>query len=374
MASAASAQVVQLIGVQWRATRTCRGRSRVHGPAGREAAIGIVYGAATIVALAVFVVRVLREPRRLSNAVWLGITLMLALLCLTAEAAGMEWLAQILRYSFLVVVLAVSLVLPAALIVNGVVMWRREGRRIANLLSLLVGLGLVGVVAVFVFASPSDVVWINASAGSILLLFAYLAFLFCCLLVYSLLYSRIGRRTGVAAIVVPGSGLLGDKVPPLLAGRLDRAASLYRREVRSGMRPVIVVSGGQGPGETTTEAAAMRAHLIDHGLPEDQVLVEDQATTTKENLRLSADLLARHGHAGPAIAVTNNYHVFRTAVIARQLKLTFGVMGAPTALYFLPSAFLREFAALIAQYRRTNIAVGLILVALPWILTFALPR
>ncbi len=170
--------------------------------------------------------------------------------------------------------------------------------------------------------------------------------------------------------MVPGAGLSGEKVPPLLASRLDTAVRLYRRAARRGAGPVVVVSGAQGPGETVTEAAAMREHLLAAGVPESRVLTEEEAVTTEENLRLSADLLARHGRRGRVVAVTNNYHVFRTAVIARRRRLDMAVVGAPTAWYFLPSAFLREFVALLAHYRRTNIAALAVLTVAPWVVAF----
>ncbi len=56
------------------------------------------------------------------------------------------------------------------------------------------------------------------------------------------------------AIIVLGSGLIGDKVPPLLAQRLTKAKTIY--EQFEG-RPKLIVSGGQGADELTSEAEAM---------------------------------------------------------------------------------------------------------------------
>ncbi|WP_243770040.1 YdcF family protein [Amycolatopsis acidicola] len=323
-----------------------------------------------VLALAVFVVRAVREPRRLSNAVWLGITLVLALLFLVTTAQDVPWLGGVLRVVLIGALITVSVVLPVALIVNGVLMWQRERRRPANLLSLGAGIGLAVVVTIFVVAGPSPVRWISAAASSVLLLFAYVAFLMGCLLSYAFIYDHLAMPRDVEAIVVAGAGLSGAKVSPLLAARLDKAARLYRRQARAGEPPTVVVSGGQGPGESTTEAAAMRDYLVDEGLPEDRILPEDKATSTEENLRFSADLLRARGKTGKVVAVTNSYHVFRTAVTARRLHLDMAVVGAPTTAYYLPSAFLREFVALLAHYRRTNIAAIAALTVVPWVLAF----
>jgi uncharacterized SAM-binding protein YcdF (DUF218 family) len=255
-----------------------------------------------------------------------------------------------------------ALVLPWALVANGVVMWRREGHRPANLLSLLAGLAMLAVfgvaVTVVLVAQPR---WMAVAAVSVLLVAAYLAFVFTALLMYSVLYSRMKRRARADAVIVLGSGLLGDRVPPLLASRLDRAVVFWRRCPEA----LVVVSGGQGSDELRSEGAAMADYLAAAGLPVAQIVVEDRAATTDENLRYSVALLRERGFDGRVLAVTNNYHVFRTAVLARRLGLRLDVIGARTASYFVPSAFLREFVALLVQYRKTNVAACLVLAAGP---------
>ncbi|MDT7800110.1 MAG: hypothetical protein QOI78_3543 [Actinomycetota bacterium] len=301
-------------------------------------------------ALLVFLIRLAREPRRLGNAVWLGVALLLIGAWLLREALHLDWLTPVVAVLLAAIAVIVALVLPAALIFNGAQMWRKEGRSKGNLLSLALGVGLITLEVLF-FAPLGR--WGTALVAIAIVLTGYFGFLFVSLLVYSVLYSRVGRHRDVEAIIVLGCGLAGDRVPPLLAGRLDRAIRLYEREPA---RPLLVVSGGKGPGESVTEAEAMHGYLRERGVPEDRIRLENQATTTEENLRLSAALLPQAGRAGRVLAVTSNYHVFRTAVECRRLGLPIHATGSPTARYFLPSALLREFAALILHYRRTTIA------------------
>nr|WP_245574251.1 YdcF family protein [Amycolatopsis nigrescens] len=329
----------------------------------------MVYGALSAAAMLIFLFRTAREPRRLSNAVWLGVAVLFFGLWLLLRAADTELLADVAGYTLLTLVGLLVLVLPAALIANGVVMWRREGHRPANSLSLLAGVALVLLFGFsFYAASFTRATWVIVAAISLMLVAGYIAFLFVSLLAYSVLYGRLGRRGRADAIVVLGSGLLGDRVPPLLASRLDRAMERYTRETAAGATPVLVVSGGQGPGETVSEAAAMGAYLRERGVPEERILLEDKAATTEQNLRFSAALLEQHGHAGRIVAVTSSYHVFRAAVLSRRLRLRLHVVGARTASYFAPSAFLREFVALLAQYWRTNAAICAVLALGPVLL------
>jgi uncharacterized SAM-binding protein YcdF (DUF218 family) len=314
---------------------------------------GAVLPVAAGVALVVFAVRLAREPRRLGNAVWLGLALLLTALWLLRAGLHLEWLTPVLLGLLGVVAVLVALVLPAALIVNGVRMWRREGRSAGNLLSLGLGAGLIALEAL-AFAPLGR--WGSALVAVVAVLAGYFGFLFLSLLVYSVVYSRIGRRSGFDAIIVLGCGLDGERVTPLLAGRLERAIRLHAREATP---PLLVVSGGRGPGETVTEAEAMQAYLRDRGVPDDHIRREDQARTTEENLRFAAGLLTG---ARRVVVVTSNYHVFRAAVECRRLGLPFHATGAPTARYFLPSALLREFAALILHYRRTTIAACVLII------------
>ncbi|GAA2978601.1 YdcF family protein [Actinokineospora diospyrosa] len=325
----------------------------------------MVFGVLALVALLVFGYRVYREPRRLGNAVWLGIAAVFGALWLLLVLADVRSLRDVLVWVAVVVGLLVVLVLPLALIANGVVMWRREGHRLANLLSLLAGVGALGVVGVTVLAlalggSP----WLVAAATSVSLVAGYLAFLFLALVAYSAIYSTLGKRVEADAIIVLGAGLRGDKVPPLLRARLDRAVQCREH----GADAVVVVSGGRGADELVSEAEAMSGYLLERGVPSDRVVLEDQATTTEQNLLYSTALLTEQGHTGKTVVVTNNYHVFRTAVLSRRLRLRLTVVGARTASYFVPSAFLREFVALLVFYRKTNLVLLLVLAGGPLVL------
>jgi uncharacterized SAM-binding protein YcdF (DUF218 family) len=69
---------------------------------------------------------------------------------------------------------------------------------------------------------------------------------------------------------------------------------------------------------------------------------------------------------GPrCVIVTSNYHVFRTAIIARKTGIRGQVTGARTAGYFWPSAMLREFAAVFLLYRIVNLGICSVLLIAP---------
>lgn len=319
-----------------------------------------MFGLLAVLPALLFVVGVSRDRRKIGNAVWLGLTLMFLVLWLASAAHG--WAANVVGIGAVVVLLLLALALPVALVINGLFMLSREGRHLGNLLSLVAGVGILGLDAIFLIAVTDEIGWIAITSGALVVVAGYVGFLFGSLLLYAVIYGRTGRRSGFDAVIVLGSGLIGDRVPPLLASRLDRGAEIFRRS--ADRAPRLVVSGGQGRDELVSEAAAMRDYLVDKTIPPQAILLEDAATTTEENLRLSLAILRDHGRTERVAAVTNNFHVFRTAMLARSLRLPVDVIGSPTAFYFLPSAFLREFVAIMVRHWIAHVvACGLLVSA-----------
>lgn len=304
-----------------------------------------------LVLAALYVWRWRSDRRRLSNGFVLVAAALLVLLG-TAELlshlwpwTSYVWLLLILLMPFAVMVLGFYLIR------NGVTMWRREGRSLGNLLSLVAGL--------LVFALPVIALFLIWTAnplalGLAMLLFflsSYVGGVFVVFLVYALAYARMTPRFEPDAVVILGSRLIHGKVPPLLRARLDRAVEIYQE---TEPKPLMIPSGGQGADETRSEGEAMAEYLLQAGIPEADVLAETRAANTEQNLRLGREVQLRAGRKGPLVAVTNDYHVLRSALLSRKLDLEAEVQGARTASYYRPSAFLREFVAVLSEHKVLN--------------------
>jgi uncharacterized SAM-binding protein YcdF (DUF218 family) len=303
----------------------------------------------------VFGVSFLRDRRLFKNAIFLVLTLMFAGLgVIFAIETVNQTAARLLVLAIVVAIPLAIAVLAVFLVVNGVTMLRRERRRLSNLLSLLVGLGIIGFVIFSVLVQRIGWEPLAAVRSVLLGVLTYISFLFLCFLVYAFVYSRVRSSRKVDFIIVLGSGLIGSRVPPLLASRLDRAEQVYERMVRKGRTPRIVTSGGQGPNEDLPESHAMAAYLIERGIPEDRILREDKSTSTWENLTFSHDLMARLDPQYRCLIVTNNFHAFRAALTARRAKVNGQVIGSPTAAYYWPTATIREFVAILVSHPYIN--------------------
>ena len=245
------------------------------------------------------------------------------------------------------------------LFVSNVALIRHEGLRFVNVLGMLLALCLVAgelVVALLdlksAFSTHSVLGW-NLAVNLIAALYLY----FECMLVGAAIADVIAARyvpeRDKDYLIVLGCGLKKDGTPtPLLRGRLDLALSFYRDQLeKTGKKARFVVSGGQGPDETQSEAASMRDYLVEQGVPAERIVVEDRSSDTAENMRFSKKLIDLEKKKAKVAYFTTNYHVFRAGLKARQAGMRAVGMGAPTRWYFWPNAAVREFVGLLTEHR-----------------------
>lgn len=141
---------------------------------------------------------------------------------------------------------------------------------------------------------------------------------FCLLLGFVAISGSAHSATGrEKAIVVLGAGLRKDVPSDLLRRRLDAAYEYYL----TNPSVVIAVTGGQGRGETIPEGVAMARYLVQKGVPEEQIVVEQESTSTEENLLFAKQLLEKRGIGAdePMAVVSNAFHCYRARCYARMV-------------------------------------------------------
>lgn len=118
------------------------------------------------------------------------------------------------------------------------------------------------------------------------------------------------------AIVVLGAAQYWGRPSPVLRARLDHAVGLWRRR----MAPRVVLTGGVGVGDTTSEAAVSRKYVIGQGIPDTAILLETTGRTTQESLRSVAALL-RSRNEESVILVSDPFHMLRLDILSRRFGL-----------------------------------------------------
>ena len=135
--------------------------------------------------------------------------------------------------------------------------------------------------------------------------------------------------TEVDCIMILGAGIYGETPSRVLISRLD--AALDYLKTRESIP--IVVSGGQGPGETISEAEAMFRYLSRRGIDESLILKEESSTSTQENIAFSLEVMKENGLDTDNIkvgVVTNEFHLYRAKRIAGELGLSAVAIAAKT--------------------------------------------
>lgn len=136
---------------------------------------------------------------------------------------------------------------------------------------------------------------------------------------------------------------------PCLVARVHQAVSLYKNQYA----PKILMSGGNDKEDNINEAETMKKIAIEAGVPERDILMEKEATSTYENFALSKKILNEVG-LNSVIIVTEPYHNARAELIASKLHYKYSLSPTKTSpcwdqnKYFTNWNFLKEALALIS--------------------------
>jgi uncharacterized SAM-binding protein YcdF (DUF218 family) len=128
-----------------------------------------------------------------------------------------------------------------------------------------------------------------------------------------------GRRDEAGradAIVVLGAAQYEGRPSPVLKARLDHAASLWNR----GLAPRMIVTGGRGVGDTTSEAAVGMRYLVQRGIPADSIWMDTEGLTTSESMVAVRQLLGARSYPSVLI-VSDPFHMLRLAILSRRLHM-----------------------------------------------------
>ena len=110
---------------------------------------------------------------------------------------------------------------------------------------------------------------------------------------------------------------------------------------------IAIVSGGQGPDEPMTEARSMYQELTKLGIDPERIWLEEEATSTWENLQFSLDLIEERTGTRPTKlgVLSSEYHLFRASLFARACGVEFvGVPARTSRPSQMINHFMREVA------------------------------
>jgi uncharacterized SAM-binding protein YcdF (DUF218 family) len=135
-------------------------------------------------------------------------------------------------------------------------------------------------------------------------------------LVFVLVVSMQDQRRPVDAIVVLGAAQYNGRPSPVLKARLDHALRLWSAR----LAPRVIVTGGVGRGDRTSEAAVSRRYLLSRGVPSRAVVLEPHGRSTEASMTAVAGWLRERGLSS-VLLVSDPFHMARLRFEAKRTSL-----------------------------------------------------
>ncbi len=282
---------------------------------------------------------------------------------------------------FAMLTLPCIIILSLYSIITNIVLIKKEGFNPKKLLGVLLGLlsimGLFGSQTIYYVITKlllgTDKQFIKFTLD--ICINATLSYLYT--LIIATLYCNIKAANHIPKfdkdfIIILGAKINNDgTLTPLLKARVDKAIAFGKRQYEVTRKKIIYIpSGGKGLDEVMAEAMAIKNYLIEQGIKDKQIIIEDKSTSTIENMKFSKNKIDGINKAARISFATTNYHVFRSGVIANNQGIECEGIGSKTKWYFYTNALIREFIANLVQERKSHIILLLMINISLFILIF----
>ena len=151
------------------------------------------------------------------------------------------------------------------------------------------------------------------------------------------------------AIVVLGAAQYNGTPSPIFKARLDQAAYLFEQ----GFSTRVVVTGGKRAGDRFTESEAGELYLVERGVPSENILNENNGSTSFESLQNVWGMAQAHG-INSVLLVSDPMHSERIKRMAIDLGFS-DVYSSPASYISLNRSratkareLIREVASIVA--------------------------
>ncbi|MBE7105901.1 YdcF family protein [Bacillus cereus] len=323
------------------------------------------FGIIPLILFIIFLFSYLKDPRKiingfLFNAFFCSFLLFCAVVSFASGNNALHFIVIIPMIALIVMIPFAIVALMFGLFLNARILMKREGRRFTNSLTLIAALGILFFMLLPII-NPASLVSTHFQFifAAISLITMYFFIHLSNFLSAYFLYQFNRPRRNQDFIIVLGSGLINDKVPPLLASRINKAIDFYWKQAAITTPPTIIFSGGQGPDEGLPEAEAMQNYAVEKGIPIEHTIQENRSVNTYQNMLFSKEIMdsLKPGDKYKSIFTTNNFHLFRAGIYAKQASLNSQGIGSKTAFYYWPNAMIREYVAIVVMGRKRHMKV-----------------
>lgn len=166
------------------------------------------------------------------------------------------------------------------------------------------------------------------------------------ILTFCMVKGAVNAPTGSETVIVLGCRVYGERPSLSLIERMDAAYEYLTENPQS----YCVVSGGQGTGESISEAECMYRYLTGKGIAPERIFKEEKSTSTRENLAYSLKVIKANDLPVEIAIATSEYHQYRVSLIAGALGLENTAVSGRTAWWLFPTFYVRELYAILYEW------------------------
>ena len=283
-------------------------------------------------------------------------------------------------FSFYMVFLPIALIMSVLVIISNISLIRKEGFNLTNSLGICLGifLCLFSILPELMYKGLYSATWIDIHNQNGIGLYIYnlvetliyiiITYIECVLIGTIIIGIKSAKRIpkfDKDAIIILGCQIKKDgSLTNLLKSRVDRAIEFAKMQKEKTNKDIYFIpSGGKGNDEIISEAEAMKNYLLEQGIAEERILIDNKSKNTYENIKFSNNIINKKIKKAKVAFSTTNYHVFRAGNIAHEQNLNFEGIGAKTKMYFEINAFIREFIATLFNEKKKHILAILSIIA-----------
>lgn len=141
-------------------------------------------------------------------------------------------------------------------------------------------------------------------------------------------YSKIDDKKKADVIIVLGASTYNDKVSPVFQERLNHGIWLYQH----GYAQKIILTGGYGKGNQHSDSFVAREYVINKGIRQTDILIEEKSTITQDNLKYAKEIMDNFAYRS-AIIVSDPLHMKRAILMAEDYQINAYSSPTPTTRY-----------------------------------------
>ena len=141
-------------------------------------------------------------------------------------------------------------------------------------------------------------------------------------------YASLDEAAPADCIIVLGAGTDGKTPNAVFRERLHHAVTLYE----NGYADLILLTGGYSPGNEYSDAAIAGQYLMELGIPESAILLEEKSTITQENLEFAREIMESED-LSTCILVSDPLHMKRSMLMAKDYEIQASPSPTPTTRY-----------------------------------------